>query len=165
MDGNGPKQPIVQARIEIVNLIAAVRGLRPQIEVESNEGKSSLMVPPIASDVFAGHKSHVGVKGKRPAGWCCYATPRPSAEDIRGPQDAVEVGDRGKLRSRAGKKKMKDLAVPEEVESARNWFRQTGSWCRTENGWNCESSGERRTRANEVPTRKRGTLPEMGMAR
>jgi hypothetical protein len=123
------------------------------------------MVPPISSNVFAGHESHVGVEDERPAGWRRYAAPRPSAKDFCGTKDAIEVGDRGKLWSRAGEKNMKDLAVSEEVQSARNRFRQTGRWRRPENGWNCESSGERYTGANEVTSRKSGTLPEVGMTR
>ncbi len=114
-DRNGPKEPVVQTWIEVVDLIAEIGGRRPHVEVDSNKGEVALMVPSIPPDVFARHEAHIGIEDQ----WCvrrrCEAFGSPTAKNVGGAQDAVEIGDGGKFRRCSGQEHMENMSIAEEV--------------------------------------------------
>jgi len=109
------KSPFVQTWIEVVDLIAEIGGRRPHVEVDSNKGEVALMVPSIPPDIFARHEAHIGIEDQ----WCvrrrCEAFGSPTAKNVGGAQDAVEIGDGGKFRRCSGQEHMENMSIAEEV--------------------------------------------------
>ena len=88
-----PEQVIIQARIEVVYLIAKVGGLRPHKEVDSNEGEQSLPVAAVPGDVFAGHEPHIGVENQRKILGVRNGT-GPASQDVGRAENAIKVRNR-----------------------------------------------------------------------
>ncbi len=152
-DRNGPKEPVVQTWIEVVDLIAEIGGLRPHVEVDSNKGEVALMVPSIPPDVDQ---------------WCvrrrCEAFGGPTAKNISGAQHAVEIGDGGKFGRCSGQEHMENMSIAEEVQPAGNRVGQRRFLRGTERERKGEACRERRARLQEVTARERGgASPEMGV--
>jgi len=92
---SGPKQSVgCYPQIKIMKLITEVRGRRPQVEIDSNKDKASVVMAPIQADVFTRHEAHVGVEDQwYPRRW--NNTPSaPGAVYLSHTGNTVEVGDR-----------------------------------------------------------------------
>ena len=112
-----PEQPVIQARIKIVYLIAEVGGRPAHAEVDSNERKRALMVAPVSSDVFAVHEPHVPVEDERCISRRLDSTARPAAEYLSCAKDAIEVRNGRKLGRGSRKIHMKNMAVAQKIQS------------------------------------------------
>lgn len=97
---SGPKQPVgCYPEIKIMKLITEVRGRRPQVEINSNKDKGSVVMAPVQADVFTRHEAHVGVEDQwYPRRWN-YAPSAPCAVYLSHTGNTVEVSDRRGLLS------------------------------------------------------------------
>jgi hypothetical protein len=106
-----PEQPVIQTRIKIVYLIAAVRGRPPHVEVDSNERKRALMVAPVSSDVFAVHEPHVPSKTRGVSAGGVTPPPVQLPRISVAAKDAIEVRNGRKLGRGSRKIHMKNMTV------------------------------------------------------
>ncbi len=101
-------------------LITEVGGRPPHVEVDSNERKRAVMIVPVPSDVFAVHEPHIRVKNERRLRRRRNTSARPAAENLRRAEDAIKVGNGRKFGRGSRKIHMKNMAVAEKIQAARN---------------------------------------------
>ena len=89
-----------------MKLITEVRGRRPQVEINSDKDKTSVVMSPIQADVFTHHEAHVRVEDQWYARRWNYTPSAPGAVHLSHTGNTVEVSDGRGLFSGAEDKHM-----------------------------------------------------------